>query len=384
MERTLQIFYKLHVLLFFTLILLAIAGPVIGCSQKNNTPYLLHTLDKVITWSDGTIEHVQIDNDGFFILNGVKKRLIGMVLTTSSFAYDNPFYTRQNMDRYDKELTYLESIGVRLIHTDLRYVRWSASSIDDEKTVYRTLLNLLYRHKMLVIPLITGKGLPNFNNLENPNFSWTVNGKSDSMGSWANRWGRIVGEFQNVVTVVADNELDYPYEAQDLTWIPNATDQKYGPVEVANYLNYLENILSSSLEVPIITKMVGYRWSRPDIKVACLEASSFPSFTCYANTSQAMDGRLDELLSWVAESGYRTTGWWCLELNNGLPIVLELFNVYYVDSVLSHGASVVMLFPSNSTEYDSQFFDINGNPVPKLIEVAQYIEGWQVPYTGTH
>ena len=35
-------------------------------------------LDRVITWADGTKEHVQIGNDGYFYLDGAKKHLVGI------------------------------------------------------------------------------------------------------------------------------------------------------------------------------------------------------------------------------------------------------------------------------------------------------------------
>ena len=37
-----------------------------------------YLLDRVITWADGSTEQVQIGRDGFFRLNGEKKKLIGI------------------------------------------------------------------------------------------------------------------------------------------------------------------------------------------------------------------------------------------------------------------------------------------------------------------
>ena len=41
-----------------------------------------YVLDRVIQWADGSTEHVQIDSDYFFILDGQKKKLVGMVLSS--------------------------------------------------------------------------------------------------------------------------------------------------------------------------------------------------------------------------------------------------------------------------------------------------------------
>ena len=44
-----------------------------------------YIFDKVITWHDGSSEHVQIGADGFFRLDGEKKRLVGI------YIYQNPY-----------------------------------------------------------------------------------------------------------------------------------------------------------------------------------------------------------------------------------------------------------------------------------------------------
>ncbi len=291
-------------------------------------------LSKTITWADGTNEQINLGQDHFFYLNGVKKQLIGVVLSTSGMPNGScgaEFYLPENLAVYDKELDYLESVGVRLIHVDLRYMRWWAQSIADEDAAYSKLMDLIYQHKMLVIAEITGKSVPGFANLENPNFSWkvgmpvgqtvdqTIKGETDSMGLWAERWAGVVSRYENVVAVVAENELDLPYKAKDLWWLTNPTDQKYGTSEIIAYLTYIKGILNSKINAPIIHKLCGdlNLGKHPDFKLAALSVTDIPTFDCYSSTVSGMNSQLDELMIWLGQSGYPQTGWWCTELNAG-------------------------------------------------------------------
>ena len=107
----------------------------------------------------------------------MRVRLVGMDLGTTGAS--NEFFNPASLAIFDKELTYLESAGIRLIHLTFGYVGYNR-----ETERYSGLLDLLYRHKMLVFPLITGKYLPNFGSLTNADF---VIGGSDSLGRWATR-----------------------------------------------------------------------------------------------------------------------------------------------------------------------------------------------------
>jgi hypothetical protein len=112
--------------------------------QADNGGYLF---DKVITWADGSTEHVQIGKDGFFRLNGEKRRLMGMFLDLQSLPTGDygQFYLPSNMAMYEKELAYLRSIGVRLIHFELGYVYGHTGSFAAEQKAYKDLLDLVYR-----------------------------------------------------------------------------------------------------------------------------------------------------------------------------------------------------------------------------------------------
>jgi hypothetical protein len=341
-----------------------------------------YLLDKVITWADGSTEHVQIDNERFFVIDGVKRKLVGMVLTTTYMPYQlaaddgTEFYLTDNLDIYDRELTYLESVGVRVVAVHLKYIRWYTPnhSIQEEEAGFTALLDLIYKHKMLIIAQVTGKWMPNFSNASNPDFSWNVNGGTDSWGAFLERCSNILAKYSNVVAVSADNELDDLLKAEDCPWDPNFTDQNYGPAEVTNYLNFFMGILRQ-LSVPVIHKLEGTSLERLDIKAACLAATDFPAFDCYATNAKDMDTQLDNLVSWLSQAGFPTTGWWCMEFNAGWdPVKLGNLNVGLIESIFNHGATIAILFPSNwSIEPTWQLFDNDGKPVPKLVEIAQEI-----------
>jgi len=343
-----------------------------------------YLLDKVIEWSDGSTEHIQIGDDGFFVLDGVKKRLVGMFVTLCWMPHGDScqFFLPENMALLDKEFTYLESVGIRLIHFPLWYVRWWLPETIDEERVLTDVLDLAYSHKMLVIPLIMGRDLPNFGNLVESDFSWPVYGSqhTDSMGEWVGRWAEYISRYPNVVGVVLDNELDLPMKAGQHPAVTE--DQKYTPAAVENFLNYLRSIIRSKVKVPVVHKLTCWRSDKPEVKQACLRATDFPCFDCYAKTTVQLDARITELMQWVGELGFPTTGWWCLELGSGVGWNIDAgnLNTGYIESVFVHGASVAALFCDYCSLIPAaSLFDMNGNPVPKLVEIAQEIERLQAP-----
>ncbi|MGD0856977.1 MAG: hypothetical protein ABSA18_14430 [Dehalococcoidia bacterium] len=353
-------------------------------NQQPNGEYLL---DKVITWNDGNTEQVQIGKDGFFRLSGVKQKLVGMCL---NLIYDGVgpgfFYKPENQAILKKELDYMESIGVRLIRIDLNYVRYGdISEINQEEKVYKSILDLIYQHKMLLVAEIIGKGMPGFNNLENPDFSWKLNiyggpgTGTDSMLAWVARWAGIVGSYQNVVAVVADNELDYKYKASDISYIPNAQSENYTPEAVDRYMTLLTGILRQKINAPLTHNLMPNR-TEPEIKRVCLSKIDIPSFDFYAETLSSLDTNLSDFLPWIGVS----SGWWCMELNHMYvarsAIDVEGFKSSLIDSVFNHGAAVAILFWSNYyVNSNESFFDNDGNPKAQLVEVGCAISRLQAP-----
>ena len=177
--------------------------------------------DRTIEWNDGATERVQIGDDGFFYLDGDKRRLVGMDMGHWNLPYGEggQFYIPENLAIYDKELSYLNSIGVRLVHINLVYTANWSPGISAEQERYEAFLDLAYKHKMFVIVHVVGKYFWNFGSLEDPNFDIR---DGDLMGEWVDRMCQILSDYpnSNVVAIIADNELDYPL------WPPDVPEQQ--------------------------------------------------------------------------------------------------------------------------------------------------------------
>ncbi len=345
-----------------------------------------YLLDRVITWADGSTEHVQIGTDGFFRLNGEKKKLVGIFLGTQFLPAGDwgQFYLPGNMAMYEKELDYLQSTGVRIIHVVLNYTYWMVNTTAAEQMAYKNLLDLLYRHKMLVIPECEAHGAYANGYLTDSVFSTiNVDGSPDSVGRWAARWIETVSKYENVVGIVAENEFDIKMKKADSTY-PGFKDQVYTAKDVADHMASLVKILRSKYDGPIIHKLAGTTLIEPEIKKAALNATDLGAFDCYAENKEGMDARLTELQGWLSKSGYPTTGWWCMEFNSvgaGVnPFTAETLNSKFIESIFDNGASIAILFPSNwAIEPTWQMFDNDGKPMPKMVEIARDFNKLQAP-----
>jgi len=328
-------------------------------------------LDRTIRWADGSSEHVQIDSNCYFRLDGRKARLVGIDLGTTGMSKE--FYDPASLAIFDKELAYLESAGIRLIHVCFPYPGYKR-----EAERYSGLLDLLYRRKMLVFPLITGKWLPNFGNLTQADF---VIGGSDSLGQWATRWCAVMTNYPNVVAVAAENELDIP---QKPPAVPARQD--YTGAATAAYMKFLTSTIRSPWRGPVVTKLCGevnasWPW-RPDIKEAVLPFSDTPCLDVYYPTVREMDAHLEAVLNWLKEKGFKTNGVWIAEANAGTgnaPRSAD-FSTAYVESMFDHGAAVVCLWVANRVKNPAwAFFDADGNPGKTLLRMAPDLKRLQAP-----
>jgi len=334
--------------------------------------------DKTITWDDGTTEHVQIGNDGFFVLDRVKRHLVGMVLGSQYPAGGEygQFYLPSHMALWETQLAYLQSVGVRLIHVQIEYIlAYMVNDTVAERVAIEAVFNLLRKYKMLVIPQISNKANYPYGNLVEsewgtfPDNVWT---SPETHERWATRFINIASSYENVVAIGVENELDIK--------MPGAT---YVAGEVSVFMDFLAGVMRPKFNGPIIHKLSGTWLIEPEIKKACLDATDIGAFDCYAQTKEEMDSSLLALQTWLSNSGYPTTGWWCMELNaqdNNYELKIDNFSVDFIDSVFNHGATIAMLFISNwSINTDGQFFDNDGNPMPILEEIARAIPRLQSP-----
>lgn len=321
--------------------------------------------DQTITWADGTAEHIQVGRDGYFRLEGKKVRLVGIDIGTTGLA--GVYYTDANLAIIDKELGYLQRAGIRVIHVTFGY-----EGYQKEAEHYPKLLDLLYKHKMLAFPMISGKWLPNFGNLTEPDFRI---GGADSLRQWVTRWCAVMAAYPNVVAVAAENELDIPVKPQ-----------AYTAADVTAYMQLLTTSIRTALHVPVVSKLVGevnatWPW-RPDIKEAVLPFSDVPVLDVYYPTVPELNSHLDAVVTWLKAKGYDANGMWITEANAGTgnaPRSAD-FSTEYLQSMFNHGASLVCLWVANRVKDPAvAFFDADGNPGNSLSRIAPNLRKLQEP-----
>jgi len=313
-------------------------------------------LNRWVTWDDGSIEHVVLGMDGFFVLNGTKRRLVGFDLGTTGLQ--KAFWDPDDLAIIEKELSYLQSIGVRLITLDLFYV-----GLNNEQSRYSPILNLLRDHKMFVFPVITGKWESGFDNLTIPDFPISGKYGDDTMGNWTLRWLDVVTSYDNVVAISVENELDCPN--------PN---QYYSGEQVSIYLDFLKGIVRSRTNLPITSKQYYTTWSNLEVKRAILAKAEFPTDTDYSFNTIDHEDRLNRWTTFLGENNKSISGWWTGEINkyeDSGGIDTPNFTVEYIEQAFNHGASVVCLWTMNRYAQTSVgFFDANGNPSNALLNIA--------------
>jgi hypothetical protein len=350
-----------------------------------------YLLNKVITWADGKSEQVQIDRDGFFFLDGAKRRLVGMEIGmnwphSSGGNYANQYYLPENMALLEKQLIYLESIGVRFIRANMGYVRPYGLNLTQERAALTAFLDLLYKHKMLVCIFAVNKYRVQFGDLTNPDFSWPTVGGTDSIAAWTGRWTDVASGYPNIVAVNPENELDMKLRSSDFPSYPDAKDQNYTAEAVSNYLTFVMGIIRQKINAPFTHNIV-FNQMEPQIKNSCVSLSDIPSFDCYKSSADQLSKDGTTVLPLLGIEG----GWWVTELNYGTPVQtspgvwanrvdVTKFNVSLIEAVFNNGGTVATLFWSiDSRQPNKAFFDNDGNPKPQLVDVASQISRLQAP-----
>ncbi|HEX76467.1 MAG TPA: hypothetical protein G4O12_07840 [Dehalococcoidia bacterium] len=338
-----------------------------------------YLLDRLIEWPDGSTEHIQIDKDGFFHLDGQKKRLVGMVMSACSPDSPHPwnFWEAENLAYFDRQLTYLESAGVRLIRATFLYGYDHWRNEEGEATAYKAYLDLFYKHKMLVIMGLHPKYIPGFGSLETPDFEISA---GDTLGKWAVRLTAVVNLYPNIVAINVDNELDHKLKAGANKYVTE--DQTYTAAEVNAYLTFLIDIFRQKVNA-LITHNLMDNQVEPEIKRTCLNLIDIPSVDSYRVSPQSLDKNLATYLPWLGVSG----GWWCLELGYGTEgidgrwlVDINRITPEYIDVVFAHGGAIAMLWwASHDLHPNWAYFDNSGNAKPSLIAIAQEIPRLQAP-----
>ena len=361
--------FRLASQIIFSLIIFAqFAGPSTALAvnatnaMDNAQPSGSYLLQKTITWGDGTTESVSIDSNGFFIINGVKQRLVGFCDPcgyASGYLYDSP-----NIAILNKELDYLQGKGVRLYEFDLG--AWGP--IGGEP--YDTILQPIYDHKMLAVPLFHNDSRTEFGSLSTIDFTFG----GSTVSSWFAGWLTHVKAFPNVVSIILDNELDV------------SEGHTYTLANVTAYMDMLYNYAKANTNIPIVTKF-GYLNNSafattvqnaflPYSAVPCFDQydSSAADFTTHCNATYnwaVSKGRNQQL--WLTEANYADKGYDATQLTKAM-----------IDAMFAANVSAVFLFSvqMNSTP-TAMFFDSSGNPTANANTVLANIPAWQAPVSET-
>jgi len=364
------------------ILLIILACIFTSCSPSYSRQYLF---EKNVKWADGSSEFIQIDNHGNIYIDGLRKKLIGMHLSTHLPYGDlNQFYIPENIALLEKELTYLENAGFRLIRIEPPYIRYWENSADKEKKAWQSLMDMFYRHKMLVISCFIAKWFDGFEDLHIPDFSWQLVNKkannhliyTDSISQWARRFARTMVNYPNVIAVQVENELDYKLTEEDLGY--GKKDQNYTVSGVSNYMKMLTDIFNSILYVPLTHNLIP-SFKEVSIKYAALEYVDIPAFDCYAESPAELDLNLYYFFKWMRISD----GWWCMEINYATVVIdnsgkaewtldSNRMNTDFINTVYNRGAALAILFWSNDRNNENwAFFDDRGEPKPVLQEIAR-------------
>ncbi len=335
-----------------------------------------YLFDKVIQWPDGTTEHVQIGADGYFILDGVKKRLVGTNLGFgTSYDEEECYWLPENVERMDKILGYLESVGVRIVEFEPESIWHYGGEAGEEYERYSTVLDLVYQHKMLVMPHFVARHQPDAEDLSDCDFMMGYCDDTDTVGEWASRFADVMANYPNTVSLILGNELNIPYD-----------EYEYQPANVANYLQFIKDIMISKVDVPVVSNFAAYSEDNAlvhdEIVSAGMAVTDWPCFTHYGDSLGLYNSRIEVLTNWLDSHGYESSGYWIEETNfsSWSPPDASQFTTEYLDILFEHGASIALLHTTlapNNPGYS--FFTAEGDPIQSMVAIGEEISRLQAP-----
>ncbi|MCJ7828165.1 MAG: hypothetical protein MUP81_00295 [Dehalococcoidia bacterium] len=329
---------------------------------------MANLLDRTITWGDASEEVVQIGDDFFFTLAGVKKKLFGLDVTPVNPLCSDPAKTwtwqlPENLTFLGIQLAYLQSIGVRLIRLDISHSY--VADHDQEFLDYRALFDLIFSYKILIIPKIEIKLYAGFNTaIKAGNVAGLVIPYTggDTVAAWLGRLLPIMATYTNIVAVQLDNELDY------LTG-----DMDYTAANVTTYLNYFSGLVKSNMANCLtMHNICDDNTNVLDIKTACLAAVDIPSIDTYGSNATTMITTLG-----IATAARGITGnWWCMK--TGYSGDSTLTTPAIVDASFKSRATVSLLCATIADSHNgAEYFDWYGIPITSLVNLASYLQSLQ-------
>lgn len=334
---------------------------------------------KTITWADATEEAIQITSDGWIILNGEKRRLVGFDLgTTGITAYT--YYSESGIALINKELDYMQAAGVRVVTITLAY---QGANHEDR---YEGILTAAYNHKMLILPLVTNKWsgtAPDyddaFDNLSDPEFPMYSGGEAMTtfMGRWVDKMIDPTKVYsQAVIALSMENELDYP-----LNYAPY--NQNYDEAAMEAYIQVIEAVADAKTDRPRLYKQLDDDYNAAILlrQNAMLPYTAIPAIDSYQATAELFASKLDDMKAWyIAQGRPESQLFWCLELGTptGSNFVAADMTKAMIDAAFGAGATVVILMTTNRQQNLSQaFFDAVGDPTENFTTLMAYMSEWQ-------
>lgn len=330
--------------------------------------------DTLIQWGDSTQERVQIDDDLYFILDGIKKRLVGITISGSLPDPAWEWWSQENLAITSTIMNYLHSIGIRIVQIELEPL--ITMSLADSVDAYRSILNLAYENKLLVMAGFIGKYEANFDSLTNPDFM-LVNGAT--FGEYLNVASGVASEYPNVVIAKVENEIDLKLHAGDHHAITE--DQAYTAVAVQNYFDFAIPIVKNNLPNVIITHNLCADFNEMAIKQVAIASVEAIGLDTYFSSAAYMATQLTNVLSALGISG----GWWNIETGRQFSAGNgdnDHFDRYFINAAFEKGARIALLWLStdiNGSGYE--FFDLSGNPKQGMLNIAPYLAELQKPVT---
>lgn len=321
--------------------------------------------ERTITWGDATTTKVKIGSDGYFVIDDVKKKLVGFdfVFFLSMDGADwYKYWLDANMAIWEKEMAYLQSIGFRLIVIEPLNIRGESDSEAEMITRFELLFDLAYDHKMLVIVRQCGNDQTNFDSLATLDFDMNA---TYSIVDHTTVLATVIAGYDNIITVNIGNELNQ-----------YLGEQSYTAEAVGNYVALMKSTIQGIVDIPCISNLkatpINYK---PTFMTAVQNQMDWQAFTLYALS----DGdplpdyktNLQALRDWLALEGKSQSGYWLIETNyTGNP---SLFTWDYINNAFIYGASVVCLHRCNyQADAGFSFFGTDGEPITALRNIGAY------------
>jgi len=322
------------------------------------------SLSKRIVWTDGSTEQVDLSH-GYFFLNGHEKHLLGFVFGNLAWQW---WKDPSKFALVDRELTYLEGAGVRIIEINFG---WGDKVYPLRDTQWTRALDLFYNHKMLVaLECNDHYSTPDEN--DPTGFTGAIDREirpGYHYSKWWQDFWSLTKNYPNVVAFSLEDELD--------------GDDRFTASQMKTYMTWLTGLVSDLTKLQVYCKFWPYigEPATAERKLAILSTTNLAVCDPYAVDKSALDGKLTTWSNFLTQNQYSGIGWWTGEIgaiDSSGNVIASMFTVDFIDSAFTHGSSVVFLYAMHWTpDTRIAFFDTNGNPIQSAANVLSQSERLQ-------